>query len=44
MAEGHLAITVRTTGAGPATTLVIDRLRPAQNNEEDGIVRFIERK
>lgn len=31
IAERRLAITVRTTGAGPDTTLAIDRLRPIQN-------------
>lgn len=28
---GHFAIIIRTTGSGPSTTLVIDRLRGAQN-------------
>ena len=32
IAERHLAIVVRTARAGPATTLVIDRLRPAHND------------
>ena len=32
IAEGHLAIIIRTTMTGPATTLVIDRLRQAQYN------------
>lgn len=31
IAEEHLEIITRTTRAGPATPLVIDRLRPAQN-------------
>ena len=29
--EGHLAILIRATRAGPATTFLSDRLRPAQN-------------
>lgn len=32
VAEGCLAITIKTTRAGSATTFVIDRLRPAQNH------------
>lgn len=32
IAEGHLAIIIGTTRADPDTTLVIERLRPAQNN------------
>lgn len=32
IAKGHFAIIVRTTGSGPATALVTDRLRPAQSN------------
>ena len=31
IAEGHLIIIIRTTRASPATALVIDRLRLAQN-------------
>lgn len=31
IAQGHLAIIVRTTRTNPTTVLVIDRLRPAQN-------------
>ena len=31
IAEGHLAIIIKTTRASPTTTLVIDRLRLAQN-------------
>lgn len=33
IAEGCLATLVRTTSGGPATTLVIDKLRPVRNNE-----------
>ena len=32
IAEGHLAITIKTTTASPTTTLVIDWLRPAENS------------
>lgn len=32
IAEGRLAILTGTTRAGPATTVVIDRLRPAQKH------------
>lgn len=30
----YLEIIIRTTRAGPATKLVLDRLRPTQNNHE----------
>ena len=33
IAEGHLAIIIRTTRAGPATTLLTDRLRLARNKK-----------
>ena len=32
VAEGHTAVIIKTTRAGPATTLVINRLRLAQNS------------
>lgn len=31
--EGHLAIIIRTTRAGPATTLVINKLSSVQNTQ-----------
>lgn len=36
IAEKHLAIIIGTTRAGPATALIIDRLRWAQNRHLEG--------
>ena len=38
IAEGHLAIVIRTARAGPTAIWVIDRLRLAQNTGQLGVI------